>query len=377
MTLHLIDIASYQAGINLDTVRASGFSLVNIKTTQGLGYTFSPALSYARQAHARGMGISGFHWLDNSGTGAAQAAYCWRTLGPIVAECGPVALQVDNEDPAKPATWAITRDFVYAIADKLGHLPYMYTGDWWAAGSGRASWDVHSLTPWLMAAPNAGYDGSYPGDTSPHWRAGYWGYTDLSLMQYAVGPIAGAGGGNISKAAIRDPNLWAALTGTTTPTQVQGRDVDMDVMIAQDGAGGLYRVEGGHSYPLPAGVNLSSLAQVIGQRHGAIAAPGAGADMREWTTINGVAVRKGWSADIFGPLAAGAVDVAAIVAAVRTAVGGLNVALGAADVARVVDALRAAADVPLNDADMPAIEAALRHVLTTGTAGPTSPVAQG
>jgi hypothetical protein len=30
-----------------------------------------------------------------------------------------------------------------------------------------------------------------------------------------VSPIAGAGGGDISKSAIRDPAVWAALTGTT------------------------------------------------------------------------------------------------------------------------------------------------------------------
>lgn len=213
MTLYLFDIASYQRGIDLVKVRAAGFTIANVKTSQGTGYTFGDAGSYCRQAHALGMGVSLFHWLDNSGSGAAQADAWWRVAAPIVRDVGPVALQVDCEDTAKPATWAILRDFVRSAADRLGHLPYVYTGDWWAQSGGRAGWDVHSLSPWLMAAPNAGYLPSYPGDASGHWRAGYWGYDTLALMQYTVGPIPGAGGGDISKTAIRDPGVWPALTG--------------------------------------------------------------------------------------------------------------------------------------------------------------------
>lgn len=213
MTQYLLDIASYQRGIDLVKVRAAGFSIANVKTSQGVGYTFADAGSYARQAHALGMGVATFHWLDGSASGAAQADAWWKVAGPIGRDVGPMALQVDCEDTTDPATWAILRDFVHAAADRLGHLPFIYTGDWWAQSGGRAGWDVHSLSPWFMAAPNAGYPGSYPGDTSAHWRAGYWGYANLSLMQYAVEPIAGAGGGNISKTAIRDPAVWPALTG--------------------------------------------------------------------------------------------------------------------------------------------------------------------
>lgn len=214
MTLYLFDIASYQAGIDLVKVRQAGFTIANVKTSQGVGYTFKSAGDYCRQAHALGMGVSVFHWLDNSGTGSAQAGACWKVLAPIVAAVGPVALQIDCEDSAKPATWAILRDFHNAMADHLGHRPYLYTGDWWATATAeRRGWNVAGLTPWLMAAPNNGYPGTYPGDGAPQWRAGYWGYDALSLMQYAVGPIAGAGGGDISKTAIRDASVWPALTG--------------------------------------------------------------------------------------------------------------------------------------------------------------------
>lgn len=142
---------------------------------------------------------------------------------------------------------------------------------------------------------------------------------------------------------------------------------DMDVMIAQDNAGALYRVEGGCSYPLAKGVDLASVAYVIGQRGGAVARPGTGADMREWTTISGVPVRKSWSAEIFGATPAPAVNVAALADALRVSLGALDLGLDEADVASIVAALKDDTAVPLGAADMPAIEAALRHVLTTGT----------
>lgn len=220
--LFLLDIASYQAGINLAACRAAGWSIVNIKTSQGNWYQHGAAVTYARAAQALGMGISGFHWLDNSDGGVNQARYCWQILRQMIDAVGhPVALQVDNEDAARPAPLATVRDFVAEITRLAGHLPYMYTGDWYATSGGRGSWNVAALTPWLMSAPNSGYPGTYPGDGSPQWRAGYWGYGDLAAMQYAVAPIAGAGGGSISKTAIRDPAVWAAMTAGGTP------DVDL------------------------------------------------------------------------------------------------------------------------------------------------------
>jgi hypothetical protein len=301
VTLHLFDIASYQEGIDLDVVRHAGFAIANVKTSQGVSYTFRHAGSYAREAKARGMGLSCFHWLDNTASGSAQAEHCWRTLGPIVRECGPVALQVDNEDIPRPATWAITRDFVHAIADKLGHLPYMYTGDWWATDGGRAHWDVRSLTPWLMAAPNRGYLGFYPGDQSPHWRAGYWGYTDLALMQYAVSPIEGAGGDNISKTAIRDPAVWPAISGAASipnPRAAGGNDMAI-IAKGADGQHYLCFTGGFRSYKIDSG-HIADLKYLAGQGAFTLA---HGQDGVEWE--GGGWIRKGWSPDIFGPVDTG------------------------------------------------------------------------
>lgn len=206
MTAYLIDLASYQDGIDLAAVKAAGFSLVNIKLSQGDWYQWSKASQYIASAKALGLGICTFHWLDNTASGAAQARIVLDLMRryDVLDGC---AHQCDCEDTATLAIW---RDYVNAMQDGLGRHIANYTGDWWWQPRG---WTGADLTPYLWAGPNSGYLSAYPGDTSSHWTAGYGGWSDYSLLQYAVQPVGTAGGGNLSKTAIRDPAVWTALTG--------------------------------------------------------------------------------------------------------------------------------------------------------------------
>ena len=210
--MYLIDLASYQAGINLSKVKSAGFTGINAKLGQGGYYEWTDAGSYISRARDLGMRISTFYWIEGGSSGASQAQHCLRLLKKHNGSLNDVVVQCDNEDSA---TWAVTRDFTNAVQDELGRPIIMYTGDWWAASHG-PSWNVASLTPYLWAPPNAGYLGSYPGDSSSHWNAGYWGYPKLTIMQYAVNTIAGSGTGNVSKSYIKDMNAWAVLSGQQT-----------------------------------------------------------------------------------------------------------------------------------------------------------------
>ena len=217
MTLTLIDIASWQTAekrardpLNLSVAKKAGVDLVNIKIGQGDWYGFRSWMrDYANEARRLGLGVSTFHWLDNTASGAAQAKIAYARMKELG---GPdnMAHQCDCEDSNKPATFAIWRDYVNAMQDYLGRKIVNYTGDWWWKPKG---WTGAGVTPYLWAAPNAGYPGYYPGDASASWKAGYGGWDNYSVLQYAVSPIEGAGGGNLSKSAIRDPKVWAALTG--------------------------------------------------------------------------------------------------------------------------------------------------------------------
>jgi hypothetical protein len=215
MTDLLIDLASYQAGIDLSRPAFDAWNRVNIKTSQGNWYVANRQRSraWADQARALGKGIMTFHWLDMSTSGAEQARIAFREMQALGGPDG-MAHQADTEDDGRtygPMTYRVWRDYVNAMQDLMGRHVINYTGDWWWPGG----WDGASVTPYLMAAANVGYFGSYPGDASPHWNAGYGGWSTLAAMQFRVGPIpnGGPGASDVSMTAIRDPAVWAALTG--------------------------------------------------------------------------------------------------------------------------------------------------------------------
>jgi hypothetical protein len=212
MTSHLVDLASHQHGIRLAKVKAAGFTRVNVKISEGTDTTVNPdAGMWIGQAKGLGMDLCTFHWLNGSHSGKQQAAVALGQLRHFGLMNG-TAHQVDCEDTKHPATWTIWRDYVNAMQDALGRHVINYTGDWWWPGHMGKN-NGAALTPYLWAAPNHGYDSKYPGDASAEWHAGYGGWGGYSALQYAVSPVAGAGGGKLSKTAFRDPKVWSALTG--------------------------------------------------------------------------------------------------------------------------------------------------------------------
>jgi Glycosyl hydrolases family 25 len=206
MTLYLADYATYQAGISLSTLKSAGYRIINFKISHGLGQksvaTNLPTL--IGQARSLGLDVCTFHWLDNSATGTQQANYALSRLNALGLDMvGHVC------DCESNATQQIFRDYMTVMTKALRRPVGLYTGDWWWTAPGR-KWAGAPLTPYLHAAPNQGYLPAYPGDTSAHWKAGYGGWPNLSIMQHRVGKIAGVA---VSQSAIRDPAVWSALTG--------------------------------------------------------------------------------------------------------------------------------------------------------------------
>jgi hypothetical protein len=213
VTEYLLDIASYQGDLTLADVARAGFSAVNLKISHGLGQrSVHPNLAgYAAGALVRGLGICTFHYLTGEGGGAAQATYAYQRLLDLGLVDG-TAHQADVE--AASVTERIVAEYVATMQALLGRPIIVYTGDWYWASRG---WRGSALTPYLWAVPNDGHPGRYPGDTSSAWTAGYGGWLSLAVMQYAVEPLrypdGTAGTIKVSKSAVRDPTVWAALTG--------------------------------------------------------------------------------------------------------------------------------------------------------------------
>lgn len=223
MTDYVADVARWQRDLPLSQLVLAGFGAVNIKTSHGLtsGSAIYPNqaddLARAREARSLKLRLCTFHWLDNTASGAAQARLAFDRIKLMGGPVG-IAHSLDCEDKDKPATWQIWTDYVMTMSGLLGRPIFAYTGDWWWADHFRGRIGS-TLTPYLWAAPNDGYPGSYPGDSAPEWSwtKSVGGWTKLSAMQYSdSAPPFGPGVTtkvNISKTAIRDRAVWRAVAG--------------------------------------------------------------------------------------------------------------------------------------------------------------------
>jgi len=211
VTIYIADIASYQQGLTADDLLGAGFTAVNVKVSHGLTQKSVHVVAGEWLNDPR-FQISTFHWLDGTASGAMQAGYAYMRMAEMmpVARMRQCAHVVDVESAVKPPTELIWRDYCVTMAQLLGRPIVTYTGDWWwakyASGWGRAP----GVTPWLWSAPNDGYMRMYPGDNSPHWRAGYGGWAQMAVMQYAVEPVAGI---RVSMSAVRSMEVWDAMRG--------------------------------------------------------------------------------------------------------------------------------------------------------------------
>lgn len=217
MTLHIVDVSKYQAEranpLNPYSAHLAGFGALNIALDLGRGDDVLPTwtASYASRARSLSMGICTYRWLDARLSGAASAR---RAYDRMVALGGPAGMAhaVDVEDNA---TEQIIRDYVITMTGLLGRPIALYTADWWWTRQGR-NWPMANLTPYLWGAPNDGYLADYPGDGAEEWQAGFGGWQHFSILQYAVKPLPNTG--DCSLSAVRDPAVWAALTGETGAT---------------------------------------------------------------------------------------------------------------------------------------------------------------
>jgi hypothetical protein len=214
VTRYLLDVASYQGDLRAEDVQRAGFTAVNLKVSHGLSRkSVHPDITgWVDQARALGLGVCTFHYFTADAPGTDQAEYAYARLAELGLTYG-TAHQVDVESAPAPGI-AEVRAYLERMTQLLGRPIALYTGDWW--WTARKGWDVHDLSPYLWAAPNVGYVGSYPGDESGRWTAGYGGWPALSVMQYAVGPLAfpdaTRGTIDVSKSAIRDETVWRDLT---------------------------------------------------------------------------------------------------------------------------------------------------------------------
>jgi hypothetical protein len=245
MVAYLVDVSRWQVErpdpLDLADAVTAGYTVANVALTGGRGYVSgSWARDYVNRARELRMDLSCYHWLDGRTSGGDQAVAQIARMRDLFGSLDGFAHIVDVEETGANGitrpTWEHVRDYVDAVQTMLGRFIAIYTGDWYWP----RTWPGGSITPFLMAAPNAGYLTAYPGDTSSHWFAGYGTWNDLAIMQYRVGPLAGI---DVSQSAIRDPAVWAELTGEVTGMTFAPNSLLAARKVFQDNGTGLSAVE--------------------------------------------------------------------------------------------------------------------------------------
>lgn len=183
MTLYGIDVASYQAGLNLAEVKAEGFDFIIAKATQGSGYVDPYWPSFRDGALANNLILVAYHYVTLD-PAAAQAENLIGTLGDSSI---PVMLDFEAGSGDIANFWAVAD----AIAAAGAHVALSYIPRWYWQEIGSPS-----LTgvPGLVASDYVGGTGYasalYPGDDSSFWT-GYGGVDPVILQFTDAAQVAG------------------------------------------------------------------------------------------------------------------------------------------------------------------------------------------
>jgi hypothetical protein len=181
--LYGIDIASFQAGLNLTEVKREGFDFVIAKVTQGRSYVNPDWAAFRSETDAAGMLLVGYHYLSVDPP-AAQAENLMSHIGdPTI----PVMLDFEKGGGGIDNFWAVLN----AITAAGGHVALSYIPHWYWQQIGSPSL---AGVPGLVASSyvlGTGYASNlYPGNSSSFWN-GYGGAEPVILQFTNQAQVAG------------------------------------------------------------------------------------------------------------------------------------------------------------------------------------------
>lgn len=121
----IADISHWSGNVNLTRAKASGFTGIIQKATQGVAYLDPTLATNAAKAKDAGLLFGTYHFGTND-DGAAQAAFYLQTVRGI---SGLLALDFEaNSNPPTSMTVAQAEAFVQAIQQATGVWPGLYCG---------------------------------------------------------------------------------------------------------------------------------------------------------------------------------------------------------------------------------------------------------
>ena len=170
MTIFYLDIASFQAGIDL-----AGALAVSAKATQGTGYVNPYFAAFVAEGAKHGAFVFAYHFLEH-GNAAAQAAACYKVVGKM-------PLMLDFEPASTRPTLADATTFVDAYR-KLGGICWLvYLPKWYWSQSPINSASLAPLASRGLLLVSSSYSTYTDASSGAGWQP-YGGMTPIA-WQYA------------------------------------------------------------------------------------------------------------------------------------------------------------------------------------------------
>ena len=209
MTLHGIDIASWQAGI---VPSATDADFVIVKATGGVTYENPYWRQWADDVLASGKLLGLYHYANDYGWHRASDEARWFLdhVAPYKGRFIPM-LDVEAEALGNSVDWSKT--WLDAVAAETGATPWFYTG---ASAANARDWSAISRYPLWMACYYDRYaHGGFVDQPYCGWSTGSW--PRMACHQYtSEGRIAGYGGNLDLNAFFGTREDWISMQGGAT-----------------------------------------------------------------------------------------------------------------------------------------------------------------
>ena len=176
MTMHGIDISSYQTGIDLTRVPGD---VVIIKATEGSGYRNPDMARQINSAQQAGKLWGLYHFVSAGNAVEAEVANYLAAIQPYDG-----FVPVLDFEPADRSRTVFARDWLARVEAALGVRPWIYMDQSTATGQ---DWTAikASTVLWVAAYPSSSRVDGYtpPGTKSvPGWRTVGWQYTEHGYL---------------------------------------------------------------------------------------------------------------------------------------------------------------------------------------------------
>lgn len=139
----IVDLSSYNTGLDFAAAVADGLTGVIIKSTQGTGYVSPLYADQRARALTAGLLVASYHFIDHSNV-AAQVAHFLNIAG----KGGLLAVDVERNPPefGETATLADTEQFVGLVYEQTNRYPLLYS-----SASFLNQWTISAGSPLLKA----------------------------------------------------------------------------------------------------------------------------------------------------------------------------------------------------------------------------------